>query len=63
MHHTVLQGYYRVEYSLLPGEPNVGFDIAVYRTVAKIYPDNQESQMVLTWEDDNENVWIVWSHV
>jgi hypothetical protein len=47
---------------LIPGEANIGFDIAVYRTVAKIYPDNQEGQIVLTWEDGNENVWIVWNH-
>ncbi|CAF4029434.1 unnamed protein product [Rotaria magnacalcarata] len=57
------QTYYRVEYSLIPGEPNVAFDIVVFRTAAKIYPDNQDSRVVLTWEDENENVWIVWNHV
>ncbi|CAF1074162.1 unnamed protein product [Rotaria sp. Silwood1] len=58
-----IQGYYRIEYSLIPGEANVGFDVIVFRTAAKIYPDNQDSRVVLTWEDEDENVWIVWNHV
>ncbi|CAF2491807.1 unnamed protein product [Rotaria sp. Silwood2] len=58
-----IQGYYRIEYSLIPGEANVGFDIIVFRTAAKIYPDNHDSQVVSIWEDENENVWIVWNHV
>jgi hypothetical protein len=48
---------------LIPDEPIVGFDVAVYRAAAKIYPDNQDSQLILTWEDENENVWVVWNHV
>ncbi|CAF0826393.1 unnamed protein product [Rotaria sordida] len=58
-----IQSYYRIEYSLIPGEPNIGFDIIVFRTAAKIYPDNQDSRIVLTWEDENENVWIVWNQI
>jgi hypothetical protein len=41
----------------------MAFDIAVFGAAAKIYPDNQEGRIVLTWEDENENVWIVWNHV
>ena len=52
-----------MEYSLIPGEANIAFDIAVFRTAAKIYPDNQDSRIVLTWEDENENVWIVWNYM
>jgi hypothetical protein len=40
----------------------MAFDLVVYRTAAKIYPDNQDGRIVLTWEDHNENVWIVWNY-
>ena len=30
---------------------------------AKIYPDNQDSRIVLTWEDERDNVWIVWDQL
>ncbi|CAF0720803.1 unnamed protein product [Adineta steineri] len=58
-----VQGYYRVEYSLLPGAPNVAFDIVVFRTAAKIYPDGQKAFLIPVWEDDNENIWIVWTYI
>jgi hypothetical protein len=48
---------------LLPGAANVAFDIAVFRTAAKIYPDNQKAYVIPTWEDDNENLWIVWNQM
>ncbi|UJR38075.1 hypothetical protein I4U23_030756 [Adineta vaga] len=60
---TKIQGYYRIEYSLIPGAPNVAYDIVVFRTAAKIYPDGQKAYVIPTWEDENENVWIIWSHI
>ncbi|CAF0974604.1 unnamed protein product [Adineta ricciae] len=60
---TKIQGYYRVEYSLIPGTPNVAFDIVVFRAAAKIYPDGQRAYVIPIWQDDNDNAWIVWSHI
>ncbi|CAF0762637.1 unnamed protein product [Didymodactylos carnosus] len=58
-----VQGYYRFEYALTPDDTNLtSCDIAVFKNVAKIYPDNNEPRIVSTWEDDDNNIWITWTH-
>jgi len=56
------QGYYHIEYYLLPtdADPNKT-DITLFGIAAKIYPEKQDAKAMKTWTEGNKT-WVAWTH-
>ncbi|XP_018600058.1 uncharacterized protein KIAA1257-like [Scleropages formosus] len=55
------QSYYRIEFTLLPDDPEpMKFDLVMFGVAAKIYTDN-ETKVLMPWQEGDQ-VWLAWSH-
>ncbi|KAG1949676.1 hypothetical protein F2P79_011508 [Pimephales promelas] len=54
------EGYYCIEYNMLPDEPEpIRADLVIFGTLAKIYMGN-ETKVLKPWREGNQ-VWVGWS--